>query len=164
MICPGEGTPFAPEDVIPGERSRELELVYAQFGIRNLSLAAVTHLVRHRVQTVLVPHIAQTVLKNTYLLPESVRQNQEAYSIYTEAFRRNTQTLGMLLADGLPADAVQYFALAGNQLDVQCAMNGRELLHFMKLRTCTRAQWEIRACAVSLLRQLRARCPEYGRR
>ena len=65
-----------------------------------------------------------------------------------------------MLEKGLPVNAVQYFALAGNQLSVLCDMNGRELLHFMKLRTCTRAQWEIRGCAVSLLRQLRAQSPE----
>ena len=159
MICPEHEAPFAPEDIIPDERPRELELIHAQFRIRNLSLAAITHLVRHRVQTVLVPHIAQAVLKNTYLLPESVRQSPEALRIYTDAFVRNTQALSAILAAGLPADAVQYFALAGNQLDVQCAMNGRELLHFMKLRTCSRAQWEIRACAVSLLRQLREKSP-----
>lgn len=160
MICAEDDAPFAPEDAITGERPRELELIHVHFSIRNLSLAAITHLVRHRVQTVLVPHIAQAALKNTYLLPESVSQNPEALRIFKEAFARNTQTLKALLAKGLPADAVPYFALAGNQLDVQCAMNGRELLHFMKLRTCTRAQWEIRGCAVDLLRLLRGKCPK----
>ena len=63
------------------------------------------------------------------------------------------------MQNGLPAEAVQYFALAGNQLDVLCDMNGRELLHFMKLRTCNRAQWEIRTCAIELLRQLRSESP-----
>ena len=54
---------------------------------------------------------------------------------------------------------MQYFALAGNQLDVHCCMNGRELKHFFALRTCNRAQWEIRECAVSLLMQLRKEAP-----
>lgn len=146
--------------VLCGERPRELELIHAQFGIRNLSLAAITHLVRHRVQTVLVPHIAQAVRQSSYLLPESVRNNPQALTIYQNAFARTAEALTAMTAAGLPAECVQYFALAGNQLDVLCDMNGRELLHFMKLRTCTRAQWEIRDCAVSLLRQLRAKSPE----
>ncbi|MBQ5335381.1 MAG: FAD-dependent thymidylate synthase [Oscillospiraceae bacterium] len=145
--------------ILRGERPRELELIHAQFTIRNLSLAAITHLVRHRVQTVLVPHIAQAVRQGTYLLPESVRENPQALTIYRDAFARTRETLARLTAEGLPADCVQYFALAGNQLDVLCDMDGRELLHFMKLRTCTRAQWEIRACAVSLLEQLREKEP-----
>ena len=38
-------------------------------------------------------------------------------------------------------------------------MNGRELRHFFALRTCNRAQWEIRAVAVALLMQLRKQSP-----
>lgn len=146
-------------DIVRGERPRELELVQAQFEIRNLSLAAVTHLVRHRMQTVLVPQVTQAVLQNTFLLPDSVAQNPAAEEVYRSAFAENAQTARTMLADGLPHHALQYFALAGNQVNVVCAMNGRELLHFMKLRTCSRAQWEIRACAVSLLRQLRTCSP-----
>ncbi|MBR5372393.1 MAG: FAD-dependent thymidylate synthase [Oscillospiraceae bacterium] len=160
MVNPDPDAPFAPEDAIFGERPRELELIHVQFSIYNLSLAAITHLVRHRVQTVLVPHIAQAVLMNAYLVPDSVKADPLALSVYQSAFQRNARTVRSMIAAGLPGEAVQYFALAGNQLDVSCAMNGRELLHFMKLRTCNRAQWEIRACAVSLLKQLRAQCPE----
>ena len=152
--------PAAVAGIVRSERPRELELIHARFAVNGLSLAAVTHLVRHRVQTVLVPQITQALLKNTYLLPESIRSDQQACEIYTAAFRRNTDALRRLLAEGLPPEAAAYFALAGNQLDVLCDMNGRELLHFMKLRTCSRAQWEIRACAVSLLMQLRKANPD----
>ena len=146
-------------DLIGGERPRELELIHAQFEIRNLSLAAVTHLVRHRVQTVLVPHVSQAVRTQTYVLPPTVRANEKALMLYMQTFADHAKALKKLLKAGLPAEAVQYFALAGNQVNVICDMNGRELLHFMKLRTCTRAQWEIRGCAVELLRQLRKQCP-----
>ena len=146
-------------DLIGGERPRELELIHAQFEIRNLSLAAVTHLVRHRIQTVLVPHVSQAVRTQTFVLPDTIRNNDKALSLYMQAFAGHAKALRKMLKAGLPAEAVQYFALAGNQVNVICDMNGRELLHFMKLRTCTRAQWEIRGCAVELLRQLRKQCP-----
>ena len=42
-------------------------------------------------------------------------------------------------------------ALSGNTVDILFTMNARELLHFMKLRTCTRAQWEIRDAAGDML-------------
>jgi thymidylate synthase (FAD) len=147
--------PADPDAVLHGERTRELEMIWAQFALRDLSLAAVTHLVRHRMQTVLVPQVTQAVLTQHYVLPESIENNADAREIYTAAFMRNADVLNRMLPEGLPAAAVQYFALAGNQVDVLCAMNGRELLHFMKLRTCSRAQWEIRGVAVDLLRQLR---------
>lgn len=148
------------DDIVLGERPRELELISANFRVENLSLAAVTHLVRHRMQTVLVPHVMQALQKNTYLLPDSIASNADALALYQEAFNNNTQMLIQLLTEGLPLEAVQYFVLAGNQLDVLCSMNGRELQHFFALRTCRRAQWEIRAVAVSLLKQLRKKSPD----
>ena len=45
-----------------------------------------------------------------------------------------------------------YYAMAGHTVDFFLTMNGRELLHFLKLRTCSRAQWEIRALADEMLR------------
>ena len=151
----------APElsELIHSARPRELEMLHIQFTIRGLSLAAITHLVRHRMQTVLVPHVTEAVCKQNYVLPESIRQHPEADAIYRNAFAQNAAVYEKLRSCGLPAEAAQYFALAGNQLDVLCDMNGRELLHFMKLRTCNRAQWEIRACAADLLRQLRRESP-----
>lgn len=166
MAAPANGmlTPntdgLALADIVHGERPRELELLHATFRVENLSLAAVTHLVRHRMQSVLVPQITQAVLKNTYLLPKTVADNPQAKAVYETAFAENAAALRKFLADGLPISAVQYFALAGNQIDVVCCMNGRELEHFFALRTCRRAQWEIRAVAVSLLKQLRAQSPE----
>ncbi len=38
-------------------------------------------------------------------------------------------------------------------------MNARELLHFFNQRCCMRAQWEIRACAVAMLRECRKVAP-----
>ena len=154
--------PAAPDwdDILHGERPRWLELIHAQFEIRDLSLAAITHLVRHRIQTVLVPQVTQAALRQHYVLPETIAANDEARKIYENAFSENAAALRRMLDTGLPAEAVQYFALAGSQLNVICDMNGRELLHFMKLRTCNRAQWEIRACAIDLLKALRAEAPE----
>ena len=151
------------DEIIRGARPRELEMLHAQFTIKDLSLAAITHLVRHRIQSVLVPQVTQAALRQHYVLPETVRQNAEACAVYQKAFAENAAALRRMRAAGLPAEAVQYFALAGNQLDVRCDMNGRELLHFMKLRTCNRAQWEIRACATDLLRMLRKESPEVFR-
>ena len=42
---------------------------------------------------------------------------------------------------------------------ITLTMNGRELLHFFSLRCCTRAQWEIRAMAVEMLRLCKQAAP-----
>jgi thymidylate synthase (FAD) len=38
-------------------------------------------------------------------------------------------------------------------------MNGRELLHFFELRCCERAQWEIRAMAIEMLKVVKPLAP-----
>jgi thymidylate synthase (FAD) len=38
-------------------------------------------------------------------------------------------------------------------------MNARELLHFFHLRCCERAQWEIRAMAVEMLKLMKIAAP-----
>lgn len=158
---PVPDTQRALAEVFTDERPRELELVHVTFRIESLTLAAVTHLVRHRMQTVLVPQVLTAILYNSHVLPETIAVNEQARILYEAAYQRNTEGLQTLLDHGLPVEAVQYFALAGNQLSVICDMNARELQHFFALRTCNRAQWEIRAVAKDLLRQLRAQSPAF---
>ena len=54
---------------------------------------------------------------------------------------------------------LSYVLLAGNTVDFTFTMNARELLLFMKLRSCTRAQWEIQNYAVDMLKKLRQVAP-----
>ena len=64
------------------------------------------------------------------------------------------------LALGVRAEDMSYFALSGHQIDILLGMNARELRHFMKLRTCSRAQWEIQGVAWKMLGLLKDREPE----
>ena len=43
--------------------------------------------------------------------------------------------------------------------NITVTMNARELWHFLALRTCSRAQWEIREVAEEMLKQLREVSP-----
>ena len=61
-----------------------------------------------------------------------------------------------MIQRGLRMEDAAYCALSGHTADLLFGMNARELLHFFKLRTCERAQWEIRAVARQMLAQLRA--------
>lgn len=45
-----------------------------------------------------------------------------------------------------------------------CTMNARELLHFFELRTCNRAQWEIREMADRMLMECQIVAPELFKR
>ena len=64
-----------------------------------------------------------------------------------------------MLSHGLPDRDSVYFLLSGLTIPVMTTMNANELETFMRLRTCNRAQWEIKRCADALLGILREKYP-----
>lgn len=64
----------------------------------------------------------------------------------------------------MPQEDARYFLPMGGETELVMTMNARELGHFLKLRMCRRAQWEIREMADEMHRQLVAECPEIFRK
>ncbi len=52
-----------------------------------------------------------------------------------------------------------YYLLCGSTIDFVATINARELMLFFRLRTCTRAQWEIREYAIEMLQSVRKVAP-----
>lgn len=134
------------------ERDRELEQIFATFVIRNLSLSGITHIVRHRMQSILIPSLRNVDI-GKYIVPDSVREKPELYQAYQAVFEKNAKVLAELARMGFTER--EYLNLSGNTLDIMTTMNGRELKLFFELRCCERAQWEIRKAAVDLLDRLK---------
>jgi len=149
------GKPAA--DALPGilksARPRELEHLLYTFIFRGISLSGITHIARHRIQSLTVPPLF-CAEPFKFLTPETVRNDKTLKKRYESAFIKNAETAGALKQDGAPGEVLIYLALSGNLLDIMSTMNARELLLFFKLRTCSRAQWEIRDFADDLLGQL----------
>ena len=163
VLCASAYRPEMDEKaVVADSRPRELEMMQYVLHAENVSLAAVTHFARHRMQSPLFPDSASVLVRNAHILPESIKANPEALAVYEDAFAENEKAAKAMLSE----NCLRFYALAGNTCDFDFAMNARELLHFMQLRTCNRAQWEIRSLAWEMLRELRERDPklfcEYG--
>ena len=135
-------------------RPRELEALNYTFCIRNLSLACLTHFTRHRMQSPQIPNVLFALSRGDYVLPASVAADPEAEAIYRKAFAGQTALARELSAMGTPPELLVYCAMSGHVLDFMTTLNARELLHFAKLRTCSRAQWEIRGIARRMLELL----------
>ena len=105
------------------------------------------------------PALAPIVARMTLRMEDSIAALPEALALYRGAFELAADAAAKALTLGAPQQALVYFALSGHTLDVIADLNGRELMHFCRLRTCTRAQWEIRAIALEMLRQARAAAP-----
>lgn len=136
-------------------RPRELEFIKTRFIVKNVTLASVTHFTRHRMLSMIVPGAVRALEKGGYVVPESVRANAEILKEYISVFEEQAVLANKLRSLGMTDAQMGYLALAGHVVDIMFTMNGRELLHFFKLRTCTRAQWEIRSAAKQMLGQLR---------
>ncbi len=138
-------------ELVRSDRPRELEMLNYTFRVRDVSLACVTHFTRHRIQSLIVPAPVAALGRGTYVLPASVQVNREALELYTRAFETNATAAAEFLDR---PRALDYFALAGNTVDILFTMNARELKHFLRLRTCARAQWEILGAAREMLAAL----------
>ncbi|MBR3552576.1 MAG: FAD-dependent thymidylate synthase [Clostridia bacterium] len=147
------------------DRPRALESAVFTLRFNDVSLAAVTHFVRHRIQSICVPSLTACD-RGSYIIPAAVRGNEALLDLYVGAFEGTAALYRTLKASGETEETLVYVLLAGNVMDLVTTMNARELRLFLKLRTCTRAQWEIRAFAIEALRLLRERCPllfaDYG--
>lgn len=157
------GRDVSMDRIVCDARPRELEMLQYVFRVRNASLACVTHFARHRMQSPIFRFPVWALATGNYVLPRTIRENAGACEAYEDAFRAQTDFAREMAACGLSREDCGYLAMSGHTCDILLAMNARELLHFFKLRTCSRAQWEIRLIALEMLKTLRAREPEIFR-
>ena len=144
--------------VVKTGRPRALESANFTVRFNNVSLSTVTHFVRHRIQSISIPQLTDCVREN-YIIPASVRNDEAMLDAYTDAFTKTAALYHRLQQAGMNEQDLVYVLLSGNVLDLVTTLNARELRLLLKLRTCTRAQWEIRQFATDLLFQLREVCP-----
>ena len=149
--------------VIDCTRPRPLEAASYTFRLNNVSLACITHIVRHRIQCVTVPELTSSN-RGRYIIPPAIKADAELFELYTNAFSETEKLYNELRDMGESKENLVYVLLSGNTLDLTITMNARELLLFLKLRTCERAQWEIRDYAYLMLKMLRESAPDIFRR
>ena len=115
--------------VIAGSRPRALENISFTFRLNGVSLPCITHIVRHRMQSVMIPPLAQAD-RTHKIIPPSIRKQTECLARYEAAFHRNAALYQRLRGEGVAEETLVYFLLSGNTLDVVTTMNARELLLF----------------------------------
>ncbi len=143
--------------VFASSRPRALESAAFTVRFNDVSLSTLTHIARHRMQSLLVPRLCDCD-RTGYIIPASVRDS-EYLDKYVDAFEKTAAFYKKLEENHAPKGQSVYCLLSGNTVDVVSTMNARELKLFFELRTCTRAQWEIREKATALLFELRKISP-----
>lgn len=144
--------------ICKSSRPRALESFNCTVRFNGVSLACLTHFARHRMQSICIPNLIKASREN-YIIPDTVKADETLLDVYVSCFDRMKEFYGTLKEKGATDSELIYCVLSGNTLDFVSTLNARELQLFFRLRSCTRAQWEIQAYCNELLPALRKIAP-----
>lgn len=138
-----------------------LEHASYTFALDGVSRAMTHQLVRHRLasynqQSQRYVEFADAI---EFIEPASIA----AADGFSERFREMSQAAFDLYREmveaGIPAEDARYILPQAGESKIVVTMNIRELLHFLTLRCCKRAQWEIRDMALRVLELVEPTAP-----
>lgn len=124
------------------------------FAISGVSRALTHQLVRHRMAS--YSQQSQRYVKLTrpgYVTPPTVKGNAEAQKLFKETVESTFKAYRQLMELGVPTEDARYVLPNAAETNLIVSMNARELLHFLELRLCLHAQWEIRSLASKMLQE-----------
>ena len=135
------------------------EHVSFQFSIDGVSRALSHQLVRHRIAS--YSQRSQRYVKENgfeFVIPPSISRNPAALGRYEMVMARLQEDYQELL-NCVPAEDARYVLPNACTTSLMASFNARSLLNFFEHRTCTRAQWEIRNLAETMLELVRDVAP-----
>lgn len=138
-----------------------LEHASYTFAVDGVSRALTHQLVRHRIAS--FNQQSQRYVKFAgdveVVKPPTVAAQEETSRVFDEAIDAVVDAYHKLLDAGVPAEDARYLLPNAAETKIVITMNIRELLHFLSLRCCNRAQWEIRELANRMLELVRPTAP-----
>lgn len=138
-----------------------LEHASFSFGIEGISRACSHQLVRHRIASYSQQSQRYVSHEERFaaVTPPSVAERPELRARYEALLEEVHGVYRDLIKSGIPAEDARFVLPNAAATKLVLTMNARELLHFFNLRCCRRAQWEIRAMAVEMVRLARRAAP-----
>lgn len=136
------------------------------FQIEGISRACSHQLVRHRLAS--YSQQSQRYVTNdehSYVIPDKVVEcdkitwnpifkdymNDSMEDIFMDIMDMCYDFYDFMIDNGIPMEDARYILPNACCTNITVTMNARELRHFLKLRLCNRAQWEIHELAVRML-------------
>ncbi len=138
-----------------------LEHASFTFGIEGISRVTSHQLVRHRIASFSQQSQRYVSHKERFaaVVPPTIADRPEILTRYEAQLAALHQAYADMVAAGIPAEDARYILPNATETKIMVTMNARALLNFLELRCCERAQWEIRAMAVEMLRLAREVAP-----
>ena len=135
------------------KHAKLLEHFNYTFKVENFSLIVLKHYTRHRMQSLATAPLAKMATSHRFVMPETIASNPELKTDFEKCIKENRRIYNKLLAQNVNPHLLVYIAPHATAIDFITTVNARELLHLANLRTCTRAQWEIRYLVNDMLLQ-----------
>ena len=144
--------------ILHNKNQRELVQVNYSFQFP-ISLAALTHITRHRMHSLMYPNPTDIQLDD-YIVPKSLEK--EHRDEIDDIFVTNKLMKEAFEKQGVNEYDLVYFLLAGNACNATTRMNARTAEWISRLRCCDKAQWEIRDIANQMSDKIREVSPLIG--
>lgn len=137
-----------------------LEHAVYTFRVEGISRACLAQLTRHRIASFDVQSQRYVDMGDMpVVVPASIHRNKPVMDRYTELMEEIKAFYKDAVMKGVPKEDARYITPQAAQTTLIMTMNARELLHFFSLRTCNRAQWEIRNLADKMLKLCKESTP-----
>lgn len=137
-----------------------IEHAAATFELSGISRACSHQLVRHRLASYSQESQRYVELAAPeWVLPDAIAGDPEALRIWEEFAGQVQSAYQGLRERGVRKEDARFVLPNATATRIIVTMNFRELLHFFRLRITPEAQWEIRAVAVEMLRQIAPHSP-----
>lgn len=122
------------------------------FAISGISRSCSHQLVRHRLFSFTQQSQRYVKLrdKNAFVVPPSIKENEEATRLYEKELQNIFDTYQKLLSLKVPEEDARFILPNATETKIVATANARELMHFFKLRMDKNAQWEIRELAMKM--------------
>lgn len=150
------------KQVIESGHTSTLEHASFTFAIDGVSRVTEIHLIRHRIASFSIQSGRYVKRSDAaYRVPTSVKslENKALYEKYIKHLDNTQELYNELVEAGVPAEDARFCQPQSVQIKMVMTMNARELLHFFSVRSCVRAQWEIREVAIQMLRLVKEVAP-----
>jgi thymidylate synthase (FAD) len=138
-----------------------LEHAVFTFGIEGISRACSHQLVRHRVASYSQQSQRYVTLdKVNAIVPPSVKADADKAAEFERMLTEIWAFYSRMVDSGVAPEDARYILPNACETKIVVTMNARELHHFFRLRTCRRAQWEIRLMAEAMLKEVAPKAPK----
>lgn len=148
--------------VIMSGHTSTLEHANFSFAIEGISRVTEIQLIRHRIGCSYSIQSGRYVKRSEaqFVIPPAILNSDPKILKKVKKHFENTQKLyGELIDAGIKAEDARYCQPQSLETKLVVTMNARALLHFLTLRCCKRAQWEIQILATEMLKLAKSKAP-----